>query len=153
MARQYPEHQLCQAIMNYWRAQNPSVSSHLFHIPNEGKMSHRAGARLNHIGRRKGVADYCCIIPSGRYSQLWMEVKCGSNSPDDAQLQFLHDARIQGAAAVVVWTIDEATSVLSNWMNDTPDNLGWMFETDTRKLRTGAYKAGATCDRTATVFG
>lgn len=138
--RRYPEHELCKAIVSYWDKRYPMMSVYLFHIPNEGKMHSRAGQRLNEIGRRKGVADYHLMFGAGRYTSLYMEVKTGSNNPDANQQTFMRAARKVGAAAVVVWDLDEAIAVLDAWVQNEPGPIEWLFDSDTKGERSKAKR-------------
>lgn len=47
----------------------------MIHIPNEGKRSQVAGARLKPVGLRKGVPDLFLPVPKGKYHGLWIEMK------------------------------------------------------------------------------
>ena len=47
----------------------------LYHIPNEGKRSGRAGAALLRQGLKRGVPDICLPVARGGYHALYIELK------------------------------------------------------------------------------
>ena len=47
----------------------------LYHIPNEGKRSLVAGAKLRAEGLKRGVPDICLPVPRGKWHGLYIELK------------------------------------------------------------------------------
>ena len=51
----------------------------MYHAANEGKRSARAGAELKRQGMKPGVSDICLPYASGKYNNLYVELKVGNN--------------------------------------------------------------------------
>ena len=68
----------------------------MYHVPNEGKRSEAAGARMKRMGLRRGVPDICLPIARGGYHGLYIELKFGKNKPTEEQRQFLRALDIEG---------------------------------------------------------
>ena len=61
----------------------------MYHAANEGKRSVRAGAELKRQGMKPGVSDICLPYASGKYNNLYVELKVGNNKASDNQLKFI----------------------------------------------------------------
>lgn len=75
----YPTHQsesVTQICLFRWAAfmqgQYPELAL-MYHIPNEGKRSRSAGARMKQEGLKPGVPDVCLPVPRGPYHGLYGE--------------------------------------------------------------------------------
>ncbi len=90
----------------------------LHSIPNEHKCKPARGAKLNAMGRKKGVADWL-IIHAGR--PIYIEFKCAKDAKGPKtyqhknQKEFERNAIASGAAYHVVRTFDELCDVLRSY--------------------------------------
>ena len=84
-----------------------------FAIPNAGRRTGRAGARLRSEGMRRGVADLCFMLPAGRCA--WLEMKTENGRLSDEQRGFEAICKRLKHPYVVARTIDEAIVALKSW--------------------------------------
>ena len=55
----------------------------MYHAANEGKRSARAGAELKRQGMKPGVSDICLPYASGKYNNLYVELKVGNGKASE----------------------------------------------------------------------
>jgi len=95
-----------------------------FHVPNggerpafinnKGKRVSFEGSRLQRMGTRPGVSDILLVEPpDGRLRSL--ELKRRGETPDEAQLLFMHDLELAGGVAEWADTFDKAVAILKRW--------------------------------------
>lgn len=84
----------------------------MYHIPNEGKRSFYTGNKLKKEGLKKGVADICLPVPSGKYIGLYIEMKYGNNKVTKEQLDFLYRMQALGHAVKVCYSAEEAINTI-----------------------------------------
>ncbi|MCX5581467.1 VRR-NUC domain-containing protein [Kaistia terrae] len=84
-----------------------------FHCPNGEARSKATGARLKAMGVRRGVADICLVLPSGR--SAFLELKSAKGRPSDEQKAFAADVSKSGALYAVAASIDQALQILIEW--------------------------------------
>lgn len=90
----------------------------LYHIPNEGKRSQRAGARLKAEGLRSGVPDICLPVARGECHGLYIELKRRKNSRiTEEQIWWIESLVQQGYAAAVCRGCDEAIKLITDYLN------------------------------------
>ena len=89
----------------------------LYHIPNEGKRSRSAGARLKSEGLKPGVPDLCLPVARGNYHGLYIEMKRMGEKAEPHQQEWLHALRAQGYAALVCQGWESARSAIEDYMN------------------------------------
>jgi hypothetical protein len=84
-----------------------------FAIPNAGRRTGRAGARLRQEGMRRGVADLCFMLPAGKCA--WLEMKTENGRLSDEQKGFQARCLRLGHPYAIAKTIDEAIATLKSW--------------------------------------
>jgi hypothetical protein len=93
-------------------ADRPAPNMVWLHVPNEGKRSYKAAARLKKMGMRKGAADFI-FIHGGRTFAL--ELKAPKKNPTIEQMQFISDVNAAGGFACMAQGLDAAVRVLETW--------------------------------------
>ena len=88
----------------------------LCHIPNEGKRSKAAGARLKREGLKPGVPDLCLPVARGKYHGLYIELKRIGETASKEQEQWIADLRKQGYAAYVCQGWDSARRLIEDYL-------------------------------------
>lgn len=138
------EDRLCIALMDYIRRQYPVERKYWFHVPNGGHRHRVTAALFKRLGVMPGVSDYHCMLPSGAWPSLWLEIKTDTGRPSDEQLEFLASARYAGHFAVVAYGWDEAKAIIDAWMRGTPEQIEWLSGCDKRRERNAARKRRTT---------
>ena len=95
----------------------------MYHAANEGKRSARAGAELKRQGMKPGVSDICLPYASGKYNNLYVELKVGNNKASDNQLKFIDTINGIGGKAVIAYGSEAAISVITAYLEGTIDSL------------------------------
>lgn len=80
----------------------------MFHIPNGGSRDKREAGAFKAQGVKPGVPDVFLPIERGGYHGLWIEMKYGTNVTSDEQNQYLNFLTVQGYAASVCYSWQEA---------------------------------------------
>lgn len=88
----------------------------MYHIPNEGKRSRIAGARLKAQGLKSGVPDVCLPTAHGGYIGLYIEMKVKPNKPTENQKQWLRKLREQGHLTAVCYSWEEAKQLIERYI-------------------------------------
>lgn len=88
----------------------------LYHIPNEGKRSLGAGARLKAMGLKSGVPDLCLPTAHGGYVGLYIEMKIKPNRPTEKQKKWLRALRAAGHMVAVCYDWNSAKQLLEYYM-------------------------------------
>lgn len=88
----------------------------LYHIPNEGKRSVSAGARLKQEGLKSGVPDICLPVARGLYHGLYIEMKVGRNKPTENQNRWLKNLAEQSYKTAVCYGWDEASKLIISYL-------------------------------------
>lgn len=91
----------------------------MYHVPNEGKRSVSAGARMKREGLKPGVPDICLPVPHSGYHGLYVEMKVGSNTPTENQKKWLAALKKQGYATAVCWGWEAASKVILKYLGGT----------------------------------
>lgn len=89
----------------------------LAHIPNEGKRTNAAGARLKREGLRKGYPDIVLNVPHGGYHGLFIELKrqrSGRTTPE--QKEWIAKLIKQGYAAAFCYGWEDAWTFIHSYM-------------------------------------
>ena len=89
----------------------------MYHVPNEGKRSKSAGARMKQEGLKPGVPDVCLPVPRGGFHGLYVEMKVGKNKPTDNQREWLAGLKEQGYATAVCYGWEAASKVILKYLN------------------------------------
>ena len=89
----------------------------LYHVPNEGKRSRTAGARMKAEGLKKGVPDLCLPVARGGCHGLYIELKRvrGGRVSDDQQ-RWLDALNEQGYFATVCRGWQQAAAEIQNYL-------------------------------------
>ena len=88
----------------------------MYHVPNEGKRSRIAGARLKDQGLKSGVPDVCLPTAHGGYIGLYIEMKVKANKPTENQKQWLRKLREQGHLTAVCYSWEEAKQLIEQYI-------------------------------------
>lgn len=88
----------------------------MYHVPNEGKRSRIAGARLKAQGLKSGVPDVCLPTAHGGYIGLYIEMKVKPNKPTENQKQWLKKLREQGHLTAVCYSWEEAKQLIEQYI-------------------------------------
>jgi hypothetical protein len=90
----------------------------LYHIPNEGKRSHKTGARMKAEGLKTGVTDICLPVARGGHHGLYIELKRVKNSRVTvAQMAWIEALTRQGYVAAVCRGADEAIELITRYLS------------------------------------
>lgn len=90
----------------------------LYHIPNEGKRSHKTGARMKAEGLKSGVPDICLPVARGGHHGLYIELKRVKNSRVTvAQMAWIEALTRQGYVAAVCRGADEAIELITRYLS------------------------------------
>lgn len=101
----------------------------MYHAANEGKRSARAGAELKRQGMKPGVSDICLPCASGKYNNLYVELKVGNGKASDNQLKFVDMINSIGGKAVVVYGSEAAIELITAYLEGTIDDLEIVSDT------------------------
>ena len=88
----------------------------MYHIPNEGKRSQSAGARLKREGLKPGVPDLCLPVARGTYHGMYIELKRIGETARKEQEQWITGLREQGYAAFVCQGWDSARRLIEDYL-------------------------------------
>ena len=109
-----------QAALFKWahmaRGKHPELRL-LFHIPNEGKRSWRAGRELKAQGLKPGVPDIILPVPNRHHIALWIEMKRrkdGRVSEDQKRMMFA--LKKYGNMAVVCYGWEQARDTILQYL-------------------------------------
>lgn len=110
------------------RGKYPQLKA-MYHAANEGKRSARAGAELKRQGMKPGVSDICLPYASGKYNNLYVELKVGNGKASDNQLKFVDMINSIGGKAVVVYGSEAAIELITAYLEGTIDDLEIVSDT------------------------
>ena len=89
----------------------------LYHIPNEGKRSVQAGARLKAAGLSSGVPDICLPVARGGYNSLYIELKRQKGGKlSENQKLWLEKLNKAGSLAVRCNGFEKAKAVILRYL-------------------------------------
>lgn len=119
------EDQAQAAIFDWakWQREKYPALKAMYHAANEGKRSRIAGANLKRQGMKPGVSDICLPYAAGKYNNLYIELKVGSNKASDTQLTFIDTINEIGGKALVVYGADSAIEVITAYLEGKIDSL------------------------------
>lgn len=89
----------------------------IVHIPNEGKRSIVAGARLKRAGMQSGFPDLFIPKAANGYHGLFIEMKVGNNKPTKKQAEWLKLLADEGYATCVRYGADAAIRSIQNYIH------------------------------------
>ena len=94
----------------------------MYHVPNEGLRSGRAGARLKLEGMRAGVPDVCLPVPRGGYGALYIELKrTKGGSLSENQRTWIESLKMLGNKAVVCYGWEQARDEIERYLKGCHD--------------------------------
>ncbi len=96
---------------------HPVARKTSFAIPNGAKRSLQDGARQKRSGLAAGCPDVMIAVPSGECPGLFIEFKIKPNKPSQAQIEMIANLKEQGYSCYVVYTLDEAVKITSEYLN------------------------------------
>ena len=118
----YPTHQsesVTQICLFRWakymEGQYPELRL-MYHVPNEGKRTRSAGARMRQEGLKAGVPDVCLPVPRAGYHGLYIEMKVDKNKPTEKQKEWLAGLKAQGYATTVCYGWEAASKVILQYL-------------------------------------
>lgn len=88
----------------------------MYHVPNEGKRSRIAGARMKQSGLKSGVPDICLPTAHGGYIGLYIEMKVRPNKPTENQKRWLRALRSAGHCTAVCYGWEEARQLIEEYL-------------------------------------
>ena len=100
------------AVVEYCDARGIPV----VHVPNEGKRSVAAGARLKRAGMRPGFPDLLIPRARGRYHSLYIEMKAEGGKPTVEQVAWIRRLRKEGMCAYVCIGAVQAIKLIEQYM-------------------------------------
>lgn len=101
MKTRHPESAMQQWFIDAcWR--HP-VARRIYAIPNGGKRSKIEAAIMKAEGVKAGMPDTHLPVARGGCIGLYIELKCGSNSPSDEQEKRIVELAEEGHAVAVIW--------------------------------------------------
>lgn len=106
-----------------WHERKYKALKAMYHVPNEGKRTARSGARLKKQGMKSGVSDICLPYASSGYSNLYIELKVGKNTPTKEQIAFIELINEIGGKGLIVYEADNAIEVIESYLNGTIDSI------------------------------
>lgn len=84
-----------------------------FAIPNAGRRTFRAAAKLRAEGMLRGAPDLCIVLPIGRTG--WLELKTPTGRLSDDQMGFRARCGRLGHRYTMARTLEEAKDTLRIW--------------------------------------
>lgn len=113
----HEESRLQQACTRWFDWQYPQYMLNFFSIPNEGARTPANGARMKAMGRRRGVADMCLVIPQKPiYNGLFIEFKIGKGKQSPEQIAFQEAVESKGYRYQIITNIDQFISVINEYL-------------------------------------
>lgn len=110
------EHKEQSAVIRWFRLQYPKLAGHLFAIPNGGLRHIRTAAKLKDEGVMPGVSDLFLMIPNGKYSGMFIEMKAPKGKLTDMQKAFQQRAVSVGYQAYVCFGFDDAKAAIQEYL-------------------------------------
>lgn len=80
-------------------------------------------------GMKPGVSDICLPYASGKYNNLYVELKVGNGKASDNQLKFVDMINSIGGKAVVVYGSEAAIELITAYLEGTIDDLEIVSDT------------------------
>jgi len=97
----HPESQLQIQCVSWFRYMYPHLAPLFFAVPNGGKRNKAEAAIMKAEGITAGVSDLILNIPSGRYTQLAIEMKDCTGSQSSAQKRYQRYAQAVGIKYII----------------------------------------------------
>lgn len=95
----------------------------MYHVPNEGKRSVRAGSKLKQAGLKSGVPDIVLPVARGGYIGLYIELKYGRNKTTENQKDWLRDLCRQNHLTAVCYGWEQAKDLIESYLNLAPTTI------------------------------
>lgn len=97
----HPESQLQIQCVSWFRYMYPHLAPLFFAVPNGGKRNKAEAAIMKAEGITAGVSDLILNIPSGRYTQLAIEMKDCTGTQSSAQKRYQRYAQAVGIKYII----------------------------------------------------
>lgn len=114
---------LQQNCVKWMCFKHPNLSPLFFAIPNGmwAKNIHVA-VKQKREGLKAGVFDTFLMKPNKKFCGLWIEFKIGKNKMSENQKTFKDLAQDQGYGTALVYSFDEFTTTINNYINEAHRN-------------------------------
>lgn len=106
------EDKIQKDIVKYLRAVLPK-NVLVYHCPNGGKRSARAGDQFKNMGVLPGVPDLCFVLANGMAA--FIEVKQPDGTLSLAQEKFKYEVTGNGCPHGVARSVDDVETLLKSW--------------------------------------
>lgn len=114
--KKHPEHDLQKSFFKWLRDCYPKKEKYFYAIVNSAKLSRFQGQWLIDEGKKAGVLDVFCMIPSCEKHGLYVEFKIGKNKLTPEQKEFATRALEMDYAVAVCYTLDSAIEVTKKYL-------------------------------------
>jgi hypothetical protein len=111
-----PESKLQIAVGGYLKLQYPKVV--WLHPPNEGARTKYERYLAKQLGLKAGASDMIILHPNKHFHGLIIELKIAPNKPTPLQNHFLLQLQNVGYSCHVVYTFDDAKSIIDDYMKN-----------------------------------
>lgn len=109
-----------QKCLMQWARYNTAAHPELkllYHVPNEGKRSYRAGRELKAQGLKTGVPDICLPVPRGKFAALYIELKRRKGGrTSEQQQEWIDNLNRAGNRAIVCRGWEEAAEEIVKYL-------------------------------------
>jgi hypothetical protein len=112
MTRAQSEHSLQTEVIRYLTRYHVG-DVFWFAVPNAGRRTFSAAAKLRAEGMLRGVPDLCIVLPAGRTG--WLELKSATGALSDDQKGFRARCRRLDHQYATARTLEEAKDHLRSW--------------------------------------
>jgi hypothetical protein len=111
--RARPEDQLQRSVVQAWAILYPDTWRATMHCPSGiAVKTPRLAAIFKGLGWKPGFPDLACYAPRGPFAGLALELKVGTNTTSDTQVEWLEVLKAALWRVAVVRTLDEALAIL-----------------------------------------
>ena len=90
----------------------------MYHVPNEGKRTKSAGAKMKRLGLKKGVPDICLPVARGGFHGLYIELKAVGGKPTKEQCEYLDALRSEGYFVALCVGREEAQALILAYLRE-----------------------------------
>ena len=105
----------------------------IYHVPNEGKRSARAGGKLKEMGLKPGVPDICLPVPKAGFCGLYIELKRIGGKPTPEQVSWLELLDAYGHCVAVCQGAEAAEELITAYCEGDLDKLNELRLSGDRK--------------------
>jgi hypothetical protein len=99
----------------YMKGQIPALRM-LFAIPNGGSRHKLEAVNLKASGVKAGVPDICLPVPNQDYHGLFIEMKWGSNKPQQEQREWIERLEDNGYKVALCYSAEAAVKIICKYL-------------------------------------